>query len=66
MKKVQKEDPDLFEEAVDEDNQKIDEYNQEVDEYNRKIDESNQITFQKQDTCKIFTFLEYFKIEPEK
>ena len=39
MKKAQEENPELFEDDVDEDNKKIDEYNQEVDEYNKKVEE---------------------------
>lgn len=40
MKKAQEENPELFEDEVDEENRKIDEYNLEVDEYNKKIDEN--------------------------
>ncbi len=39
MKKAQEENPELFEEGVDEDNKKIDEYNLKVDKYNKKIDD---------------------------
>ena len=39
MKKAQKDNPELFEGDVDEDNRKIDEYNHEVDEYNKKVEE---------------------------
>ena len=39
MKRAQKENPELFEDDVDEDNRKIEEYNYKVDEYNKKIDE---------------------------
>ena len=39
MKKAQKQNPELFEDDVDEDNQKIDEYNRKVDEYNNKVEE---------------------------
>ncbi|HUU48611.1 MAG TPA: hypothetical protein VMW55_07510 [Nitrosopumilaceae archaeon] len=38
MKKAYKENPELFEGDIDEDNKKIDEYNRNVDEYNKKID----------------------------
>ena len=38
MKKVQEENPELFEEGIDESNRIIDEYNREVEEYNKKID----------------------------
>ena len=39
MKKAQEDNPELFEEDVDEDNREIDEYNQEVDKYNKKVEE---------------------------
>jgi len=39
MKKAKEENPELFEDDIDEDNRKIDEYNQEVDEYNKKVEE---------------------------
>jgi uncharacterized protein YlzI (FlbEa/FlbD family) len=39
MKQAQKENPELFEEDIDEDNKKIDEYNRKVDEYNKKVEE---------------------------
>jgi len=39
MKKVQKDNPELFEGDMGEDNRKIDEYNHEVDEYNKKVEE---------------------------
>jgi hypothetical protein len=39
MKKAQKENPELFEDDIDEDNKKIDEYNRKVDEYNKKVEE---------------------------
>jgi len=38
MKKAQEENPELFEDSIDEENKKIDEYNRRVDEYNKKID----------------------------
>ena len=38
MKKAQKQNPELFEDDIDEDNQKIDEYNRKVDEYNNKVE----------------------------
>ena len=41
MKKAQKENPELFEEDVDEDNRKIDEYNLGIDEYNKKVEEDD-------------------------
>ena len=40
MKKAMEDNPELFEDNIDEDNKKIDEYNQKIDEYNKKIDES--------------------------
>ena len=39
MKKAQEENPELFEDGIDEENKEIDEYNRKVDEYNRKVDE---------------------------
>jgi len=39
MKKAQEDNPELFEEDVNEDNKKIDEYNHDVDEYNKKVEE---------------------------
>lgn len=39
MKRAQEENPELFEENIDESNREIDEYNRKVDEYNKKIDE---------------------------
>jgi hypothetical protein len=39
MKQAQKENPELFEGDIDEDNKKIDEYNRKVDEYNKKVEE---------------------------
>ena len=39
MKKAQKQNPELFEDDVDEGNKKIDEYNRKVDEYNNKVEE---------------------------
>ena len=39
MEKAQKDNPELFEGDVYEDNRKIDKYNHEVDEYNKKIEE---------------------------
>jgi hypothetical protein len=38
MKRAQKENPELFEGDVDEDNKKIDEYNRKVDQYNKKVE----------------------------
>ena len=38
MKKAQNQNPELFEEDIDEDNKKIDEYNRKVDEYNNKVE----------------------------
>ena len=38
MKKTQKENPELFDDSIGEDNKRIDEYNREIDEYNKKID----------------------------
>jgi len=39
MKKAQEDNPELFDEDVNEDNKKIDEYNHDVDEYNKKVEE---------------------------
>lgn len=39
MKKAQEENPELFEDKIDEENKEIDKYNREVDEHNRKVDE---------------------------
>ena len=39
MKKAQEENPELFEDGIDEENKKIDEYNRIVDEYNKKVDD---------------------------
>jgi len=39
MKKAMRDNPELFEDSIDEDNKRIDEYNQKIDEYNKKIDE---------------------------
>jgi hypothetical protein len=39
MKKAQENNPELFDEDINEDNKRIDEYNQEIDEYNKKVDE---------------------------
>jgi len=39
MKKAQEENPELFDEGLDEENKEIDEYNRKVDEYNKKVDE---------------------------
>ena len=39
MKKAQEENPELFEDGIDEENKEIEEYNRKVDEYNRKVDE---------------------------
>ena len=39
MSRAQEENPELFEENIDESNKEIDEYNRKVDEYNKKIDE---------------------------
>jgi len=38
MKKAMEDNPELFDDNIDEDNKRIDEYNQEIDEYNKKID----------------------------
>ena len=40
MKKAQEENPELFEDNIDEENKKIDDYNRRVDEYNKKIEEN--------------------------
>ena len=39
MKRAQEENPELFEENIDEENRQVEEYNREVDEYNKKIDD---------------------------
>ena len=39
MKKAQEENPELFEDSIDEENKRIDEYNRVVDEYNKRIDD---------------------------
>lgn len=36
MKKAQEENPELFDNSLDEENKEIDEYNRKVDEYNDK------------------------------
>jgi len=38
MKKAQEENPELFDDSLDEENKGIDEYNRKVDEYNNKVD----------------------------
>jgi len=38
MRKAKEENPELFEDDIDDENKKIDEYNQKVEEYNKKID----------------------------
>lgn len=38
MKKAQEENPELFDNNLDEENKEIDEYNRKVDEYNDKVD----------------------------
>ena len=38
MKKAQEENPELFDNNIDEENKEIDEYNHKVDEYNDKVD----------------------------
>ena len=38
MKKAKEENPELFEDDVDEENKTIDEYNRQVEEYNKKLD----------------------------
>lgn len=40
MKKAQEENPELFEDNIDEENKKIDDYNRKVDEYNKKIEDN--------------------------
>ena len=40
MKRAQEENPELFEDNIDEENKEIDEYNRQVDDYNKKIDEN--------------------------
>ena len=39
MKKAKDENPELFEDDIDVENQEIDEYNHMIDEHNRQIDE---------------------------
>jgi len=39
MEKAQAENPELFDDSLDEENKEIDEYNRKVDEYNNKVDE---------------------------
>ncbi|MCV0429994.1 hypothetical protein [Nitrosopumilus sp.] len=41
MKKALEDNPELFEDNIDEENKLIDEYNQQIDEYNQQIDEYN-------------------------
>ena len=38
MKKAKEENPELFEDEIDEENKTIDEYNRQVEEYNKKLD----------------------------
>ena len=38
MKKAKEENPELFEDDIDEENKTIDEYNRQVEEYNKKLD----------------------------
>jgi len=38
MKRARKENPELFEDDIDEENKIIDEYNRQVEEYNKKLD----------------------------
>ncbi|KAF6247490.1 hypothetical protein C6990_03275 [Nitrosopumilus sp. b3] len=40
MERAQKENPELFEGSIDEENIEIEKYNLKVDEYNKKIDEN--------------------------
>jgi phosphate uptake regulator len=40
MEKAYAENPELFDDEIDEDNKKIDEYNRKVDEYNKKIEDT--------------------------
>lgn len=39
MKQAREENPELFEEDIDENNKKIDEYNRKVDEYNKEVED---------------------------
>ncbi|MFB5635524.1 MAG: hypothetical protein ACE5RB_02730 [Nitrosopumilus sp.] len=39
MKKAQEENPELFEDGIDEENKEIDEYNRLVDKYNKKVEQ---------------------------
>lgn len=38
MKKAKEENPELFEDDIDEENKVIDEYNRQIEEYNEKLD----------------------------
>jgi hypothetical protein len=38
MKKAQEENPEIFEDSINEENSEIDEYNRKIDEYNNNVD----------------------------
>ena len=40
MKKAQDENPELFEDSIDQENSEIDEYNRKIDDYNNNIDKN--------------------------
>ena len=40
MKKAQDENPELFEDSIDQENSEIDEYNHKIDDYNNNIDKN--------------------------
>jgi len=40
MKKAQDENPELFEDSIDQENSEIDEYNRKIDEYNNNLDKN--------------------------
>jgi hypothetical protein len=40
MKKAQDENPELFEDSIDQENSEIDEYNRKIDDYNNDIDKN--------------------------
>ena len=40
MKKAQEENPELFEDSIDQENSEIDDYNRKIDDYNNNIDKN--------------------------
>ena len=40
MKKAQDENPELFEDSIDQENSEIDDYNRKIDDYNNNIDKN--------------------------